>query len=161
MKTNTILNKESHESILRRIHDLKSDSKAQFGKMNVNQMLCHTADQLRMAMSFIEIPLQGNRISRYFKKQMALTLDNIPPEKMETLDEINPQKDGTPPISFEDDKVNLIKLLDLFVNNEEHYTLQHHPMFGDLDKDEWGRLIYVHLNHHLKQFGCQGISNRE
>lgn len=43
--------------------------------------------------------------------------------------------------------------MDLFINNEAHYTLQHHPMFGDLDKEAWGRLIYIHLNHHLKQFG--------
>ncbi|MFK7947041.1 MAG: DUF1569 domain-containing protein [Saprospiraceae bacterium] len=153
MKSNTILNKGSHESILRRIYDLKSDSVARFGKMNVNQMLCHTADQLRIAMSFIEIPLQGNRVSRYFKKQIALTLDNIPSEKVDTLDEINQEKEGTKPVGFEDDKVNLIKLIDLFLNNEEHYSLQHHPMFGNLDREEWGQLIYVHLNHHLKQFG--------
>lgn len=153
MKSNTILNEESYNSILRRIHDLKSNSMAQFGKMNVNQMLCHTADQLRMAMSFIKIPLQGNRMSRYFKKQMALTLDSIPPEKIKTIDEINQEKEGTKPVGFEDDKVNLIKLLELFINDENHYTLQHHPMFGDLDREEWGRLIYVHLNHHLKQFG--------
>ena len=33
-----------------------------------------------------EIPLQGNRVSRYFKKQMALTLNKIPAEKIETLE---------------------------------------------------------------------------
>lgn len=130
MKVNTILNNESYESILRRIHDLKINSKPHFGRMNINQILCHMADQLRMAMSFIEIPLQGNRVSRYFKKQMALTLDGIPPEKVETLDKINQEKEGMKPVGFEGDKVNLIKLMDLFINNEAQYTLQHHPMFG-------------------------------
>jgi hypothetical protein len=28
-----------------------------------------------------------------------------------------------------------------------------HPFFGRLSGDEWGRLIYKHLDHHLRQFG--------
>lgn len=28
-----------------------------------------------------------------------------------------------------------------------------HPFFGRLTYDEWGILIYKHINHHLEQFG--------
>ncbi|MBK9525384.1 MAG: DUF1569 domain-containing protein [Bacteroidetes bacterium] len=29
-----------------------------------------------------------------------------------------------------------------------------HPYFGKLSSREWGRITYLHLDHHLKQFGC-------
>jgi hypothetical protein len=28
-----------------------------------------------------------------------------------------------------------------------------HPMFGPLSPEQWGRLCWKHLNHHLVQFG--------
>jgi hypothetical protein len=28
-----------------------------------------------------------------------------------------------------------------------------HPFFGRLSGDQWGRLTYKHLDHHLRQFG--------
>jgi len=28
-----------------------------------------------------------------------------------------------------------------------------HPVFGRLKGEEWGRLVYKHLDHHLRQFG--------
>ncbi|MBX2960889.1 MAG: DUF1569 domain-containing protein [Cyclobacteriaceae bacterium] len=29
-----------------------------------------------------------------------------------------------------------------------------HPFFDKLNRKEWGRLIYKHMNHHLRQFRC-------
>ena len=28
-----------------------------------------------------------------------------------------------------------------------------HPFFGPMTEEEWGTLMYLHLDHHLKQFG--------
>jgi hypothetical protein len=28
-----------------------------------------------------------------------------------------------------------------------------HPFFGNMNKKQWGRLGYIHINHHLQQFG--------
>ena len=28
-----------------------------------------------------------------------------------------------------------------------------HAFFGRLNGDEWGRLMYKHIDHHLRQFG--------
>jgi hypothetical protein len=28
-----------------------------------------------------------------------------------------------------------------------------HPLFGKMGKTQWGRVVWKHLNHHLKQFG--------
>lgn len=29
-----------------------------------------------------------------------------------------------------------------------------HPFFGALTGAEWGQLMYAHVDHHLRQFGC-------
>ena len=28
-----------------------------------------------------------------------------------------------------------------------------HPAFGPLPNWEWGRMVYLHIDHHFKQFG--------
>ena len=28
-----------------------------------------------------------------------------------------------------------------------------HPVFGVMSKELWGEAMYIHLNHHLEQFG--------
>ena len=111
--TKNIFLEEDYQTILRRINQLTPESQRQWGKMNVTQMLCHTADQLRLAMGFIEVKDQSNFISRNFTKWMALRME-APKGKVETLEEINQvEGGGTPSVSFEDDKINLIKLLNL------------------------------------------------
>ena len=44
-----ILNKKDLEEIKLRIADLKRDDLPIWGKMNVGEMLCHTADQVKLA----------------------------------------------------------------------------------------------------------------
>ena len=29
-----------------------------------------------------------------------------------------------------------------------------HPFFGKITKEQGGRLVYKHIDHHLRQFGC-------
>ena len=148
--TKNIFLEEDYQTILRRINQLTPESQRQWGKMNVTQMLCHTADQLRLAMGFIEVKDQSNFISRNFTKWMALRME-APKGKVETLEEINQvEGGGTPSVSFEDDKINLIKLLNAFKDKEDTYEWSPHPYFGKLSKEQWGRLAYMHLTHHSK-----------
>jgi hypothetical protein len=46
-----------------------------------------------------------------------------------------------------------VKLLGYVIEHPADYTSQAHPMFGELNQKQWGKLIYIHLNHHLNQFG--------
>jgi len=32
-------------------------------------------------------------------------------------------------------------------------AIDRHPFFGPMTNEEWGSLMYLHLDHHLKQFG--------
>ena len=57
--------------------------------------------------------------------------------------------------SFEDAVNDLEKEIQDFLhqfNNNPGLTTQH-PVFGDLDFEEWVLLHYKHVVHHAKQFG--------
>ncbi|MCY7789221.1 DUF1569 domain-containing protein, partial [Bacillus inaquosorum] len=55
---------------------------------------------------------------------------------------------------FETEKEILKQKIITFQNNgPEKCTTHPHPFFGKLTSEQWGKGIYKHLDHHLKQFG--------
>jgi hypothetical protein len=52
----SLLETEKRENIINRINQLKGTETAQWGKMNVNQMLCHVTDQLRLSLGELGQP---------------------------------------------------------------------------------------------------------
>jgi hypothetical protein len=56
---------------------------------------------------------------------------------------------------FEAERIRLATLIDRFVQRgPECVGKTTHTFFGRLNGDEWGRLMYKHLDHHLRQFGA-------
>ncbi len=56
--------------------------------------------------------------------------------------------------SFDAEKARLLAVLARFVERgPEAATGTVHTFFGRLTGAQWGRLIYKHLDHHLRQFG--------
>lgn len=45
------------------------------------------------------------------------------------------------------------KILTFQSNGPEKCTRNPHPFFGTLTPEQWGKGIYKHLDHHLRQFG--------
>jgi hypothetical protein len=148
----SILNNTDHEQMKARIKAVKPDAKRLWGKMDVNQMICHLADQLRMATGEIECRDKSTFLSRTFVKFLAVNVVDAPPEKVKTVHELDQDRGGTKATNLENDKQTLLKKLEKFVAVDENSQLYPHGFFGKLSKKEWGKLIYKHLDHHLKQF---------
>jgi len=149
-----ILNEKDRNNIINRIQNLLPDSKKQWGKMNVNQMICHVSDQIKMSIGVIKTKFVGNFILKTLVKRMALLGMPIPKGKVQTVKELNQEKDGTKPTEFEKDKRLLIELIKDF---DKSYLIEKkivHPAFGSMNKSQWGRLAYLHLDYHLKQFSA-------
>lgn len=148
-----ILNEKDRYSIINRIQNLVSDSKNLWGKMDVNQMICHVSDQIKMANGEIQTKFVGNVILKTLVKRMTLLGMPIPKGKVKTAKELDQEKLGTKPTEFNNDKKLLIKLIEEF---DKSYLIEQetiHPAFGAMNKNQWGRLIYLHMDHHLSQFG--------
>lgn len=139
--------------ILDRVDKLTPNRRAAWGKMTVNMMLCHTADYFRMMYGDIPTKRRHTYLYQNFMKWWILRLQSLP-RLMPTVFEIDPKNGGnTPATTFENDRFLLKKFLLGFAIAREH-DLVSHPRFGKLTKEEFGRLSYLHLDHHLRQFGC-------
>jgi len=149
-----ILDIATRKEIEERINSLNESSLRLWGNMNVNQMVCHCSDQLKLA--FGELPSKdvSNLLLKTVLKHLILLGMPAPKGKVETLPEIKQGIGGTKPTSFDKDKKKLLDFIQNFQNRIEKNPNQVHAAFGKLSADQWARLCYIHLDHHLKQFGC-------
>ena len=147
-----ILKAKDLKEIKERISDLQRDDLPLWGKMNVGEMLSHTADQIKLSTGEITCQDQSTFKMSVIVKNLLLLGMKAPKGKVETLAEINPHKLGSKPVNFNPDQDYLIRKIDEFVCIDESKVFPH-PTFGKMTKKQWGKVIYAHLDHHLSQFG--------
>jgi hypothetical protein len=75
-----------------------------------------------------------------------------PKGKAETFGEINTVAQGINPNDFHAEREQLKETLNKFTNAKKYAPES--PLLGPMTKEQWGRLHYSHLDHHLKQFGA-------
>lgn len=149
----TILNSKTKMQIIKRIAKLSENNERLWGKMTCGEMVCHCTDQIKMALG--EINCKTIMPAFIGKIMFFLIMAGMPTPKgkVETAPELKQGVGGTKPNSFNKDS----DLLKNYVNDFDKLYLtgikNPHPAFGKLSKNEWGKLIYSHLNHHLSQFG--------
>lgn len=148
-----LLNPDVRKKILERVTSLVTDDKAQWGKMNVHQMVVHCTDQLRMASGETGTAFVGNPLSTTLLKYLILTVVPAPKGKIETVPELKQGACGTKPEEFNADKEKLLKMISETETILRSDIKVKHPFFGAMSKNEWGRLCWLHLDHHLRQFG--------
>lgn len=144
-----LLEKSVETEMLRRIDEVTLASARQWGKMTAPQMICHCTDQIRSAIGEKPAKSIGNFFHKTILKRLVLYVIKSPKGKVETASEFHQEKGGTRPTVFEKDKIALKASIQRFLDASIFYP---HPMFGDMSKKEWGRMIYLHLDHHLEQF---------
>ena len=148
-----IIDDSIKSEILQRIEKLNSSATAKWGKMNVNQMICHCADQLRLANGTKKSKFVGNIMLTTVLKWLILTVLKAPKGKIKTVRELEQGDGGTNPTMFDKDKISLIDLVRNFDDSFKSNKTAVHPAFGKMNHWQFGRLAYLHLDHHLNQFG--------
>jgi hypothetical protein len=149
-----ILELSTQKEIENRILQLSENSNRLWGKMKVNEMICHCSDQIKMAVGEIPTKYVGNFFLKTFVKYLILLGMPAPKGKVETVPELKQGVKGTRPTTIGQDK----KTLTNFVLNFRSLIIKKpnvvHPAFGKLTTEHWARLCYLHLDHHLKQFSA-------
>ncbi|HUZ60726.1 MAG TPA: DUF1569 domain-containing protein [Hanamia sp.] len=141
------MTEEEVRNFFQRIDELTSENKPLFGKMNVNQMICHCTDQLRLAMG-AKNALEYGKVNATEMLSLAKSGKPVPTPKGFGQTE----GEGTNPTNFEND-INLLKEhILMFSKLGDDFSFSIHPYFGQLDKNLWNGMVAYHLNHHLKQF---------
>ncbi|WP_411896007.1 DUF1569 domain-containing protein [Winogradskyella sp. A2] len=137
-----------YEEITLRLNQIEKDTKPQWGKMNAGQMFNHCQMPLNIILEKEDYGVKPNwLVNLLFKKSMYS--DKLWRKNLPTAPgfKITDEKD------FEKEKQEITTLIDALNEQRERTDWQPHPAFGKLTKDQWGKMQYKHLDHHLRQFG--------
>lgn len=146
----SLYNPTDNQELIDRFQQLRPDSPALWGKMNVSQMLAHCQVPLQTAYGDIKLKRSffGWLFGNIAKKKLT---SGKPWDKSLPTDPAFVMKGDH---DFETEKNKLIPLIQRFSKvGPDGITKDQHPFFGKLTSEEWDRLQWNHLNHHLGQFG--------
>jgi hypothetical protein len=150
----TLLNAGDCDEILRRLSTIGPASERRWGWMTVAEMVCHLDDALRVSMGEKQAGPIGNWASRTLVKWGALWAPTPWPHGFPTVAACDARRDGTKPTEMESDLNRLREDFARFTRQPREYELQSHPIFGAMNEKEWMRWGYLHMDHHLRQFGA-------
>lgn len=146
----TIFDTTVAAELKRRIETLQPTSPRQWGKMNASQAVAHCGRALEMAVGDRRPPrmLIGRLIGRIIRP-LALRDDAPMRRNSPTMPDLVVRDEH----DFHAEQARLLALVDRFVAAGPRGCTTHpHSFFGRLTPDEWGVLMYKHLDHHLRQF---------
>ncbi len=148
----SIFDKQVREELIQRIETLADSSTANWGKMNVYQMIEHgikTEDMYLRNKSYDRL-----FIGRIFGQMSLKSLlkDEKPFKPNEpTHPEFKIKTNGY----ISSNKPQWIKLIkDYEHKQEQDYEGFSHPFFGKMTMSQVGEYNYKHLDHHLRQFNA-------
>lgn len=146
-----LFDREAYDEITQRMTTLSPQSQKQWGKMDVAQMLAHCKEAFK-------VPLSDKKMPRMF---MGLLMGWMIKSKLYSDD---PWKHNLPTApnfiitdqrDFANEKSELSDMIKRFheagPGNVGKFP---HPFFGTFTPEQWGKSMYKHLDHHLRQFGA-------
>ena len=137
----------------KKIAQIPADTAPRWGKMNVQQMIEHMSDYVRIAngRTPMEIVTEEGMIPRM---QAFLAGDKAFKENTPNV----LMADTPPPVRNESHEAAIAELqgeVDHFihVHTTQPDTTLANPFFGNLNFEQQLQLLYKHSTHHLRQFG--------
>ncbi len=132
---------------------LSEDATPKWGKMNAQQMIEHVTDFFKVSTQKISFPLVTP--VEYLPKTKAFLLSDKEFRENTKAPVLPEEPFAVKHASLENAiaelKEEVAAFFTFFHHNETTITL--HPVFGELNFEEWILLHYKHVVHHCKQFG--------
>jgi hypothetical protein len=144
----TLWKVEDRESLLARFGQLQPATRPAWGTLDAPRMVTHVTDALRASLG--EVPLTPMNGPLAVWPVNALVMFYLPwPKSAPTAPELLARA----PISLSVELDTLRQSVGRFVAREQQTEWPPHAAFGRLSGPQWGRLMYRHFDHHLRQFG--------
>lgn len=139
------------KSLLSRLAAYGLENERRWGRMTNHGMLCHLLDSFLGVMGERPIASATTLMGRTVMKLGALYFPAPWPKGVPTRPEVDQEKGGRRPGEFAKDKAQLIAVAEQFAKGD--WTGKVHPIFGLMSNAQWKRWGYLHIDHHLRQFG--------
>ncbi|PSL50341.1 uncharacterized protein DUF1569 [Chitinophaga niastensis] len=145
----TVFDKTTRDELINRINMLNENSTAQWGKMNLYQMVkhCRLWEEMILGKKKYKRIFMGRLLGRMALK--SSTKDEKPMmHNAITIPELRIKETG----DFSSERKKWIALIE----EHEHFSNPDfvHPFFGKMTKEQIGYHAYKHTDHHLRQFNC-------
>jgi uncharacterized protein with PQ loop repeat len=152
-RARTLADADSKTEILARVKALRPDSVRRWGRMTAHQMVCHLIDCNRMALGEVVVTAPTARVPRAIVKWVSLYTPMPWPAGLPTNPELDQDVGGMRPGDFAGDAATLEATVERLTSRAGRGDWPRHPDFGAMSEGDWLRWGYLHMNHHLRQFG--------
>jgi hypothetical protein len=128
---------------------------AKWGKMNFQQMIEHVASFFTISSNGLQFPLVSSvehlpKLKEFLMSEKEFRENTKAPEQVLPAEPL-PLKFEQVDLAIEELQKQIKHFVAYFQQNEGAVTM--HPVFGELNFEEWILLHYKHVLHHSKQFG--------
>ncbi len=133
---------------------LPADAIGRWGKMNAQQMVEHVSGFFKVSTEKLQFPLL-TPVEHLPKFKEFLFSDKEFRENTKAPGSVVPEnplpvRKGSMTEAIAELQNEIVAFVDFFKNNSGRKTT--HPVFGELNFEEWVLLHYKHVMHHLRQF---------
>jgi len=143
------------QEILARLARIRPDTPRRWGKMNASQMICHLNDSFLGVMGEKAMEMTRGFSVWPVVKYVALYAPVQWPKDVPTRPEFDQcNGGGTTPSQFDSDLRKLVETMERFTAAPRSFEFRPHPIFKEMSEAQWMRWGYLHMDHHLRQFGA-------
>ncbi len=144
----SLFKEEDYNALRHRLENLTSTAPRQWGKMDASQMMAHLNIPLEVGLGKQILPAEFswpmNALVKWYCLRQNEFKSGLPTAKTFVVSDHR---------QFEAEKQRLLNNLQNAFKIGLHGPWAKHNIFGNLTPEQWGRLTYMHLDHHLRQFG--------
>lgn len=147
LRHKTLLDPQVEREMQDRLLKLAPDAPGRWGRMSAAQMLRHLAGGIRMATGDLRIARRETPLRLFPIKQLIVFILPFPhgaptAPALVVKDEVD----------FEAERRTVAELIGAFAKRDIE-AWPEHPAFGPLNRNQWGVMVWKHVDHHFRQFG--------
>lgn len=149
----TLAHADCRTAVLARVRALQATGVRRWGRMTAHQMVCHLIDCNRVALGELEVTAPKSMVPRAIVKWVSLYTPMPWPAGIPTNPELDQEVAGTRPGDFSRDTATLEATVERLMSRAGRGGWPTHPDFGVMSERDWFRWAWLHMDHHLRQFG--------
>jgi len=144
-----VIDEKGAHQIINRALLLTPATKPVWGIMTADEMLYHCNITNNEILNTKPYPKKANFKQRFLKILVMHILKKIPRGAKINLKFLKKEQQI---LNFDSEKKIFIETIIRFANHKEAIHVKH-PVFGRLTTKEWKHFVWMHMDHHLRQFG--------
>jgi hypothetical protein len=141
-----------HDEFRNRVLRITAANPRQWGTMSVSQMLHHLNLACGSGLGFYTLPDESYFSSRTLFRWILV--DWFPEQPLGLRLPKGFKIPHGAEFAFDYEKQQLLKSVDAAWHAGSPGDWGPHPMFGSMTVEEWGKLLQIHIDYHLRQFAA-------